>query len=141
MLSVADFSLDLPCSVSNSLSPLSSSTIRMEADTSFAIGASSGSDGDGTFRLTSDGQIASVDADSSTSLNLNISLSGADFVWDSSNTGVAASLGYSSWLIQVSDGGSVCTSTLSLTSDQAVPKLITGSPVLIQPIYSKPNWI
>jgi len=99
----------------------------MEADTSFPIGASSGSDGVGTFRLTADGQLASVEPDSANSLNLQIELQAADFVWDSSNTGVALSLGYSSWLIGVTEGGSVSTSTLSLTSDSAVPASIGGS--------------
>jgi len=101
----------------------------MEADTSFPIGSSSGSDGVGTFRLTDDGQLASIDPDSANSLNLQIELSAADFVWNCSNTGVALSLGYSSWLIQVTSGGTVSTSTLSLTSDSAAPDSVSGSPV------------
>ena len=131
LLSVADFTLGLPCSLSNSLTPSSFSidTIRMEADTSFPIGSSSGSDGVGTFLLTADGQLASIDPDSANSLNLQIELSAADFVWNCSNTGVALSLGYSSWLIQVTSGGTVSTSTLSLTSDSAAPDSVSGSPV------------
>ena len=39
------------------------------------------------------------------------------------------SLGYSSWLIQVSEGATLSTSTLSLTSDEGVPTAISASPV------------
>ena len=105
--------------------------IRIEADTAEQFGTplNSGSNGIGSLILTANAQLAAVDPDSAQSLDLQIHLIAADFVFNSSSS---VELGYGAWLVQVtqptptatnsnsnSNSSSTYESTLSLTGLQS----------------------
>ena len=131
LLSVSDFSLDLPCSVSNSLSGClclclpADSTIRMEADTSFAIGKPVRVPmGMGHSQLLQEVK-SHLSMPIQHFIEFAISLSGADFVWDLLRIGCPLKFGLqflvdSSLLTARVEWGPLQLSRL--TSDQAVPK-------------------